>query len=157
MKRSLCVYSLALTLSAAAYPAESVLAQKLPVRQAAKAVLEKSLSTPHLPGLRTPKLPSLPAIRPAAGLPAGTAQPLFPQAQHTTNEMPQVDRIVFSAAAQKTSAEPAKDLRLSIAKLQSALLKDLPEHQQPVATAFIFKTSRTYCQGDGAAINPGVL
>lgn len=140
MKRSLCVYSLALTLSAAAYPAESVLAQKLPVRQAAKAVLEKSLSTPHLPGLRTPKLPSLPAVRPTAGLHTGTLQNLLSNARGNTDEMPQVDRIVFSAAAQKTSAEPAKDMRQSVAKVLSSFLEDWPEKQQPSATAFVFKT-----------------
>lgn len=151
MKHSIFVCSLAVAFSAAVYPSGNVCAQKLPVRQAAKAAAEKAVSVPRLPAVRGLKgsfsVPSVPAA--GARVPKVPGQPVLSSVDALKPALQKVDQTALEAAkqaAQKAKQEAGKisaapDMRLSIAKVQSALLAELPESQQPVATAFIFKTT----------------
>lgn len=84
-------------------------------RQAAKAVMGKH----PIPARNLPA--ALPNIEKAAQQ-AASAQPFI------------------KAAAKAAQQAVVKDIRLSVAKLQSAALDGVPEKYQPTATAFVFKT-----------------
>ena len=143
MKHSIFVYSLAAVFSTAVYPSGDVCAQKFPVRQT---LTGNIISVPRLPAARGLKGPLfVPVLPPAvtrvpkvAGQPVLSPSVLKPSLQ-------QVDRAALEAAQKAAKAVPKKpalrDMRLSIAKVQSALLEGWPEAQQPVATAFVFKTT----------------
>lgn len=111
MKRYLILLILYMAALPALVPTQAH-AQKAGLRQAAKALTGYNAAA-------ATKLPALlPRIETAAAVAARQA--------------------AVQAAARKAAV---KDIRLSVAKLQSALLKDMPEAKQPTATAFIFKTT----------------
>ncbi len=116
MKRSIFfIFPFVCTLSAGMIPAGNAYAQKLPVTQAAKAAAAKA-------ALRQVPQRMLPAAASHAA----------------TSRLPALVNQTLQTAARAARQRAGQDIRLSVAKLQSALLANLPESQQPSATAFVF-------------------